>query len=216
MQHNILRDTEVTKIYLVYLDSNSVKRKESVKLRFMDNNECYFAGVMPVNFVKPKKKTSAELIVYTEDGVYKSNVVIKESNLSLRDIIYTVSIPQKWDFIQCRNSSRKKVQLPLVIKFNDDFIITAQTEDLSLGGISFFSNQNVSSIYKKISGILTLEFPQDLIINFPDSRLVVETKFVREKLNVENHYGEVLYVYKFLSLNSDEQMILKNFLMKLN
>ncbi len=216
MQHNILRDTEVTKIYLVYLDSNSVKRKESVKLRFMDNKECYFAGVMPVNFVKPKKKTSAELIVYTEDGVYKSNVVIKESNLSLRDIIYTVSIPQKWDFIQYRNSSRKKVQLPLVIKFKDDFIITAQTEDLSLGGISFFSNQNVSSIYKKISGILTLEFPQDLIINFPDSRLVVETKFVREKLNVENHYGEVLYVYKFLSLNSDEQMILKNFLMKLN
>ena len=62
---------------------------------------------------------------------------------------------------------------------------------------------------------MTLELPHDLIINFPEGKLITEAKFVREKSEIENHYGEVLYIYKFISLNDDAQMILKNYLMKL-
>ena len=215
MQQNILRNTSVTKIYLIYLDKNNIKKKEAVKLRFMYNKECYFAAPMGANFEKPKKKTQAELVVYTEDGIYKASILIKDANLSLRDIIYTVTLPLKWDFIQCRSSSRKMVELPLSIKFNDGYIIEAVSYDLSTGGVSFFSKQNIPSIYKRFSGTLTLELPHDLIINFPEGKLITEAKFVREKSEIENHYGEVLYIYKFISLNDDAQMILKNYLMKL-
>ena len=215
MQQNILRNTSVTKIYLIYLDKNNIKKKEAVKLRFMDNKECYFAAPMGANFEKPKKKTQAELVVYTEDGIYKASVLLKDANLSLRDIVYTVTLPLKWDFIQCRSSSRKMVELPLSIKFNDGYIIEAVSYELSTGGGSFFSKQNIPSIYIRFSGTLTLELPHDLIINFPEGKLITEAKFVREKSEIENHYGEVLYIYKFISLNDDAQMILKNYLMKL-
>ena len=42
MQQNILRESNVTKIYLIYVD-NGARKKMPVKLRFMDNKECYFA-----------------------------------------------------------------------------------------------------------------------------------------------------------------------------
>ena len=216
MQQNILKDSNITKIYLIYINANGIKKKEAVKLRFMDSKECYFAANTPVNFVKPKRKSQAEINVYTTDGIYKTKVTIIDTNLSLREVIYNVSIPKTWDFIQLRSSTRKLVKLPVKIKFNDGFEIQTSTYDLSLGGLSFFSEKSFSSIYKKISGILTLEIPKTEIINFPDGELVVETKFVREKSEIENHFGETLYIFKFMNLPKENELILKNFLMKLD
>jgi len=214
MQQNILRDSNITKIYLVYADNGSRKR-ESVKLRFMDSKECFFATPVPVNFQKPKKKTPAEIYVYTTDGVYKTQTSILESNLSMNEVIYEVTIPRNWDFIQVRSSTRKLVELPFTIKFNDGFEIKAATYDLSLGGVSFYLKESVSSIYKKISGIITLEFPSGMLISFPDNKLVTEVKFVREKNNVNEHGGDDLFVYKFLKITPDEEEVLKNYLIKL-
>lgn len=216
MQQNILRETNITKIYLIYTNSNGIKKKDAVKLSFMDSKECYFATNTSVNFVKPKKKTTAELNVYTTDGVYKTKVTILDTNLSLREVIYNVSIPKTWDFIQLRSSTRKLIKLPVKIKFNDGFEIQASTYDLSMGGVSFFSDQSFSSIYKKISGILTLHLPKTEIINFPDGELIVETKFVREKSEIEDHFGETLYIFKFVNIPKENELILKNFLMKID
>ena len=215
MQHNILRDSNVTKIYLIYVH-NGARKKETVSLRFMDNKECYFAAPTPVKFDKPKKKIPAELNVFTTDGVYKTKVTLIDTNMSLREVLYEVSIPKVWDFIQLRNSSRKLVELPVSIKFNDGFTINATTYDLSLGGISYYTKDTVSSIYKKISGILTLELPKDTLINFPDGKMTVETKFVREKSGDEDHFGEQLVIFKFIGITPDDEMVLKNFLIKLN
>lgn len=215
MQQNILRDSNITKIYLIYVDNGS-RKKLSVNLRFMDNKECYFSTSTQTNFDKPKKKTPAELHVYTSDGVYKTKITLLDTNMSLREIIYEVSIPKNWDFVQLRKSSRKTVELPLNIKFNDGFEISITTFDLSLGGVSFFTKDQLSSIYKKVSGILTLELPKDNIINFPDCKMTVETKFVREKDMIEDHYGKHFYTFKFIGLSHDEELILKNFLIKLD
>ena len=215
MQHNILRDSNVTKIYLIYVH-NGARKKETVSLRFMDNKECYFAAPTPVKFDKPKKKIPAELNVFTTDGVYKTKVTLIDTNMSLREVLYEVSIPKVWDFIQLRSSSRKLVELPVSIKFNDGFTINATTYDLSLGGISYYTRDTVSSIYKKISGILTLELPKDTLINFPDGKMTVETKFVREKSGEEEHFGEQLIIFKFIGITPDDEMVLKNFLIKLN
>lgn len=215
MQHNILRDSNVTKIYLIYVH-NGARKKETVSLRFMDNKECYFAAPTPVKFDKPKKKIPAELNVFTTDGVYKTKVTLIDTNMSLREVLYEVSIPKVWDFIQLRSSSRKLVELPVSIKFNDGFTINATTYDLSLGGISYYTKDSVSSIYKKLSGILTLELPKDTLINFPDGKMTVETKFVREKSGEEEHFGEQLIIFKFIGITPDDEMVLKNFLIKLN
>lgn len=215
MQHNILRDSNITKIYLIYVH-NGAKKKETVKLRFMDNKECYFAAPTPVQFDKPKKKIPAELNVFTSDGIYKTKITLLDTNVSLQEILYEVSIPKIWDFIQLRNSSRKLVALPVNIKFNDGFTINATTYDLSLGGISYYTKDSLSSIYKKISGILTLELPKETLINFPDGKMTVETKFVREKPGDEEHFGEQLVIFKFIGVTPENEMILKNFLIKLD
>ena len=215
MQHNILRDSNITKIYLIYVN-NGARKKEVVKLRFIDNKECYFAAQTPIKFDKPKKKIPAEINVFTSDGVYKTKVTLLDTNLSLREILYEVSIPKTWDFVQLRASTRKLVELPVSIKFNDGFVINATSYDLSLGGISFFAKENISSIYKKISGILTLELPKNTLFNFQDGKLTVETKFVREKDNIEDHFGEQLIIFKFINVSPDDEFVLKNFLIKLD
>lgn len=215
MQHNILRESNITKIYLIYVN-NGAKKREAVKLRFMDNKECYFTASVPIKFEKPKKKIPAELNVFTPDGVYKTKVTLLDTNVSLRELFYEVSIPKTWDFIQLRKSTRKLVELPVSIKFNDGYTIETTTYDLSLGGISFFTKEPISSIYKKISGILTLELPKETFINFPNGKLMVETKFVREKSNIEERFGEQLVIFRFIGLTPDDEMVLKNFLLKLD
>lgn len=216
MQQNILRDSNITKIYLIYVNTLGAKKRESVKLRFMDKNECYFAADVSPNFSKPKRKIPAELHVYTTDGVYKTKITLIDTNMSLEEVMYEVSIPKTWDYTQLRSSSRKLVKLPVIIKFNDGYEIEAETYDLATGGISFFSTEQISSIYKKISGILTLRLPKETIINFPDGQMRVETRFVREKTDIENHFGETLYIFRFINMLPEDDMVLKNFLIKLN
>ena len=197
----------------MYIDGGATK-KIQVKLRFMDSKEGYFAAPTPRGFVKPKRKIPAELNVYTTDGVYKTKVTLLDSNMSLNEVMYEVSIPNKWDFVQLRSSSRKEVELPVKISFNDGFLIEAKTHDLSLGGISFISDKPFSSIYKKISGILTLELPKNTLINFPDGKMSVETKFVLE--TPFGNFGETLYSFKFIGVKLEDEEILKNFLLRLN
>ncbi len=215
MQQNILRDSNVTKIYLLY-EEKGLKKRVSLKLRFMDSRECYFAGSMPANFEKPKRKTPADLYVYTVDGVYNSKVSILNANVSMRDVLYEVTIPKKWDFIQLRRSTRKQVALPVSIKFNDGFELNETSFDLSLGGVSFFSRTQIPSIYKKISGVLSLQLPSDTLINFADGQMTVEAKFVREKEDIEGRFGEVLYIYKFMNVSPEDEDILRMFLIKID
>lgn len=215
MQQNILRDASVTKIFLIYVENGSRKKME-VSLRFMDNKQCYFSTSTINLFQKPKKKLDAELKVYTIDGVYTTKVKLLDSNVSLKEIMFEVSVPKTWDYVQLRSSTRKNIELPLTIKFNDGFEIQAQSYDLSLGGISFFSKEEINSIYKKISGILSFELPKNTIINFPDGKMTTEAKFVREVRDMEDHFDEKLYIFKFMSVSLEDKEVLKSFLIRLN
>ncbi len=215
MQHNILRDSNITKIYLIYVENGSKKRFQ-VSLRFIDQKECYFATSTPVGFSKPKRKTPAEIKVYTQDGIYETEVSLLESQTSLREVLFEVSIPKNWKFTQLRQSSRKLVSLPFSIKYNDGFVIENQTYDLSLGGISFLSDKPIQSIYKKISCIVTIEMPKENIINFPDGKLVAEAKYCREIFDVEQFDEKTFYAFKFVNLSAEDAEILKSYLLRLN
>ncbi len=215
MQNNILRESNITKIYLIYILPNGIKKKVNVSLRYMGDKECYFVGTVLPNFVKPKRKSPLEIIVYTSDGTYRANVKILDTNVGLNEIMYQAELPKTWNFTQLRQGSRKNVALPGSLKFNDGHEIQFETFDLSVGGFSFFTNEKISTIYQRFSAIGTLEFPAELLLNYPDKKLVTEVKFVRNQEEVEGEFGKAFYALKFVQLTPDETMILKNYLLSL-
>lgn len=214
MRENILRASNVTKIYLIYTDNNGLRKKESVTLRFMDLKECYFASLLPVSFTKPKPRTLVEINVYTVDGVYKTKTTINDTSVSLNEVMYELVTPKQWDFVQLRQSMRKLSSMPFIIKYNDGYTIEGKTHDIALNGFSFYAKNTIPSIYKKTSAILTLQMPSGLILNLPDGKLITEVKFVREKPNA-NEDNEMLYAYRIIRLSYDAELVLKNYLLTL-
>lgn len=215
MQQNILKESNITKIFLNYTTTAGIKKKLRVKMKYMDNKNCYFFSDIPENFVKPKPRTNCDLVVYTPDGIYKASVKLVDSSLSLNGIMWEVNIPKTWNFVQLRSGTRKNTDLSGSLKFNDGYEISFQTNDLSIGGFSFFSKERIATNYQRFSCICTLNFPKESFINFPDSKLITEAKFVRTKENIEDHLDEFLYGLKFIKLTNDEHLILKNYLLKL-
>lgn len=215
MQTNILRGSNITKIYLIYTNSKKLKKRVNVKLRYMGDKECYFSGSIPVGFEKPKRKSPVELIVYTSDGIYNTTVKILDSNLNVNEVMYQLEIPKTWRFSQLRSGSRRVVALPGCLKFNDGTEISFETTDLSIGGFSFTTKEKIPSIYQRFSCICTLEFSKELIINFPDCKLETEVKFVRSKDSIDDNLDVSFFALKFVNLADESKMILKNYLLGL-
>lgn len=217
MQSNILKQSDVTTIQFQYVE-NGLRKRYKVRLRFMDTKECFFSTSMPGNFQKPKKKTPVEIKVFTPDGVYKTQVSIIDSTVSLGDVLFNVTIPANWSFIQMRQSTRKNVMLPMNIKFNDGYEINTETNDISMGGVSYLTREKMSSIYEKLNCIITIKMPDDLIINFPDKKLVAEAKFMRSKEHAGEYGsdGNNVVAFRFITLSAEQKEILKMFIMGLD
>lgn len=216
MQENILRDSLVTHIFLSYMEAGK-KQVVRVKLRFIDTRQAYFSAQPPINFVKPKRKTPAEIKVFTVDGVYKTDIFINDTQVNLTEVLFEVSVPKLWEYVQQRSSSRNRVSLPVKIKYNDGFEIETATFDIALGGIAFYSRDAISSIYKKLPAVLTMELPKSMWIKNPDCKIVVETCFVRERIEEEDeeHFHQFLYSYKFVNLPKDAENTLRELLLQI-
>lgn len=217
MQENILKTSNVTKIFLNYVDGSKFNRKEEVKLRYMDSKNCYFIGSIPTGFNKPRWRAKADIVVYTPDGIYSATVIIRDTEYSLNNIFYKVDIPKSWKFTQLRAGSRKQVALPVKLIFNDGLEIDAQTYDLSVGGFSFVGAYEFSTVQTRFACACKIQFPADGVINFPDGLLQTDAKFVRQKIQKTGYNIEEdkLLCFKFINLSADDKMILKNFLMKI-
>ena len=216
MQENILKTSNVTKIFLKYLDGKNYKRKEEVSLRYMDNKSCYFSGASISNFNKPKWRAKAEIVAYTPEGVYSSIVIIRDTEYTLKNILYKVDLPKTWKFTQLRSGSRKKISLPLIVRFNDGLEINTTTYDISIGGFSFLNNQELNTIQTRFSCTCQIQFPRENLINFPDGILQTDAKYVRQK-RIKEGYNideEKLLCFKFVNLSPNDTVILKNFLIK--
>ena len=215
MQENILRDSLVTHIFLSYMEAGK-KQVIRVNLRFIDTHQAYFSAQTPTDFVKPKKKTPAIIKVYTVDGVYKTDIYINDTQANLTEILFEVSVPKYWEYMQQRSSSRNRVSLPVKIKYNDGFEIDTATYDIAIGGIAFYVRDGIPSIYKKLPAILTLELPSSMWIKNPDCKIVCETCFVRERLEEEDeeHFHQLLYSYKFVNLTREAEKTLRDLLLQ--
>lgn len=216
MHDNILRDSLVTKIFLTFTE-NGTKQVIRIKLRFMDNHQAYFSAVTPENYIKPKRKTPAEIKVYTVDGIYRTDVTINDASATLNEIFFEVSLPKVYEFIQNRSSSRNRTELPIQIKYNDGFEIDTTTYDLAIGGLAFYSKTPISSIYKRLPAVLTLTLPTTIWTKTVDPKVIVETVFVRETLEeeAEDHFREYLYSYKFINLPKEVENTLRDYLINI-
>ena len=204
MQENILRDSLVTHIFLSYMEAGK-KQVVRVKLRFIDTRQAYFSAPPPINFVKLQNKINI------------TDIFINDTQVNLTEVLFEVSVPKLWEYVQQRSSSRNRVSLPVKIKYNDGFEIETATFDIALGGIAFYSRDAISSIYKKLPAVLTMELPKSMWIKNPDCKIVVETCFVRERIEEEDeeHFHQFLYSYKFVNLPKDAENTLRELLLQI-
>ena len=217
MQQNFLKSGLISKIAFIYVNGVGLKKKEVVTLRYMDKKHCYFYSSNTANFHKPKWRTKATIIAYTPEGVYESQVIIRDTSYSQNEILFEVDIPKTWSFKQLRVGTRKYVKLPLNITFADNVEIEGETKEISVGGFSFITKHNLTSVHKSFSSKCKIQFPKDAIINFPDGIMEAEVKYVRHKAITDNYEydGFSIISFKFINLNSNQKMVLKTFLMKL-
>ncbi len=215
MQYNILRQPGIAKIFVIYLEQNGVKKRLAVSLRYMGDKDCYFAGEVYANFIKPKNKTKVDIMVYTIDGCYKSTVKLLDATAGLHEVLYQLELPKVWNFIQLRSGTRKLVKLPGVLKFNDGAEFAFDTYDMAIGGFSFYSATPISNNYQRFTCSCSIEFPSDMIMSFPDRKLNIDVKFVRTKEDVNAVSERFFYALKFVSLSSESKIILKNYLLGL-
>ena len=218
MQNNILKTSNITKVFLVYQDGKKNRKREPVKVRYLENKYCYFVGEPILNFSKPKWRAKADIVVYTPDGVYTANVIIRDVSFSLREMLYKLDLPKVWKYTQMRVGSRKVVNLPIKITFSDNETIETNTYDLSVGGFSVLDKHSLNTIQTRFECDCSITFPKDAIINFPDGILTTKTKFVRQKPITDDYElrDHSKLCFKFTNLTPDEQMILKHFLLKIN
>ena len=130
MQQNILKTSEISKSYFNFVDGKGIKRKELVTVRYMDKNSCYFKVQIIANFNKPRWRAKADVIVYTPEGLYYTQQIIRDVSFSLNEILYKIDLPKTWNFKQLRAGSRKKVSLPVRVVFADEVCIESETLDL--------------------------------------------------------------------------------------
>ena len=216
MQKDILRHPNIKKIVLKYTDGKNIVRVEEVVLRFIDKKTCLFVGRILLNFAKPRWRARAVVSVYTPEGIYKSEVIIRGVEYSFSDITYELDIPKDWEFGQLRAGIRKLIKLPVNLKFNDGLEINSETVDLSIGGFSLVTSQQLSSLHTRFECNCKIVFSSELKTNFPNGVLESNAMFVRERfIKDDNDELKNLRVlcFKFKNLSPDKVLILKNFLM---
>jgi hypothetical protein len=211
MNTNILKHDNITKMFLIYVTPSNLKKKVEVKIRFSEKEEIYLTSSIPINFAKPKERSSAEIIVYTSDGVYKTDVQILDTNIVLNDVMYKLKSPKTWSYFQLRNSSRKQVTLNGTLTFNDGNVIEFETFDVALGGVSFYTRKSIQNIYQQLPGTVTIKLPKEA----SGATIKTEGRIIRSKFGDDDYLGQMFYVIRFSLLTNEQVSTLKQFLMSI-
>lgn len=209
MESNVLTSSDVSTIFLVYIDNHS-RRKISVNVNFIDSSECYLSSSILPQFEKPKQNIPADIMVCTPTGIFKAKTTLQDVTVNLNNIIYKLIVPQNWNFSQFRRSTRVQSSLSFNVKYNDGFEIGGNTYDVSLGGISFLANTRINSIYKKLKGVIKIQVPVDASDNPSVRNVECTCSYVRENDNFKDN--KTLVIYKFEYLTDAQQTALKNYL----
>ena len=203
MDVNILKRKNLKSVYLVYKDK--VNKQVRVKVHFIDKEVCYLQTDLVGSEVrKPRKNQRAQILAYTINGQFIGKTKIVDTTVTLREIMYTVAIPEKWEYVQTRSSIRKQIALPFTIKYSDGYEVKGETYDISAGGISFTLHEPILPIYYKLNAEVSIDLTGN-IESDNDHSIHSEVKHLRD-ITEDN---TTTYVYRFLAMDSHNINILK-------
>lgn len=202
MNKDLLNEKNI-KIVLTYNSSNSIN-SYPVTVRFNDSKECVLSTPLPAYFEKPRPKTKAVLEVKTKQGVFKSDVVLNDCSTSLKEVTFFVKPSNVWNTTELRRNLRLNIELPLSIKYNDDYEISSTTTNISAYGFKFYSNEKLSEPYKTSVAKATINLPNGEIFT-------ADIKYIRSD-SADIYNEEPSLVYKFLNLSMSQTMTLNNFI----
>ena len=216
MRNNLLKSINIIKAVISYNVKDDIVKK-NVRLKYVDDTECYFIADFLAGYQKPTKKLQANLTIYTADGIYKTKLMINNVDVSLKEIFFTCDVPRDWEFIQMRRGGRKALSIPFKIEYNDGYVIEAKTFDLAPGGFAFITEENIGPIYRKVPANVTMQFEQGLSADLPDGKFTSSVVFVREidAVTVENP-KEKRYAYRFANLSPLQQLLIDKVLKSYN
>ena len=194
MKQDFPKISEIQNTYLAY-EYNGSTLLLSAKLRFVDEDTCYMDVSRTQVMDKPKDKTKAKLTIYSKKGIYKADVQIQSTLFSLNDVSYEVNVPKHWEITQMRASERKIAQANVIVKYADGYELQAETYDISVSGVSFYTKEVVTSLYKQL--------PCSIQISFSDFSIDGQGKFVKCDKGVKEYDGQYFYVYRFECNDTD-------------
>ena len=195
MPSKIFEINEIKDAYIKYaVDSRRYILK--VQLQYQDEKKILLETKNNLKTVVPKN-TTVTIIIHTTSGVFNATVKVLDIQYSINTLTYVVSSPSNWKYIQLRTSTRTKVNIPIKITFNDNFNINEVTYDISLNGVSFYSQTKLNDVYKKITGSVTLQLSDGNLISS-------NVKYIRDVQYIEEYDGttKYLYVFRFIDINT--------------
>jgi len=202
MYVNVLREVSPSRIEMTYTDAAGKKTQE-VTMGYYDEKCCYFSLIINLNFLLPKVHSTAEIVFYSPNGVFKSTVKFISIEKTPGRVLFEVTVPQKWEFIQRRKYLRKVIPLPIKIKYDDGFEISTTVNDISAGGVGIFLKGNFSGIYQRLVADISIEFPEGSILHLPDHTVKTKANCIRVEENLPGHFGEKFIAYEFIDLDSE-------------
>ena len=206
MDINVLKRKNLIAVYLVFEDG--YKKQLKVNVHFLDKEICYLETELWDNFKKPRKNQKAEIHTYTMNGIYIGKTKFIDTTMTLQKVIFTLIIPQKWEYTQTRSSIRKHAALPFSIKYNDGYEVKGETSDISSGGISFALDEPILPLYYRFNADISIDIPNNGLDDSKTMCIKSETRFLRE----QEQDKKVLYIYRFINMDSHNLNILKLFL----
>ena len=75
MRNNLLKSINIIKAVISYNVKDDIVKK-NVRLKYVDDTECYFIADFLAGYQKPTKKLQANLTIYTADGIYKTKLMM--------------------------------------------------------------------------------------------------------------------------------------------
>ena len=204
MQQETFNLNKIKDVYVRY-SVNNIRYNLKVQLQCQEKTTMLLETKNNLKTVVPKN-IQAIIIVHTKSGVYNAAVKILDIQYSINTLTYVTSSPQKWNQVQLRTSIRSKINIPIQITFNDNFVINEVTNDISLNGVSFYMNTILNGIYKKITGSASIQLPNKSFIN-------TKVKYIRDIQYVEDYEESTkyLYVFKFMDIDVLDTKKIQNY-----
>lgn len=214
MSVSVLKNQNVIKTYIDFTDKSNQRIKEQIELRYDDGKFCYFISSGKCRKISLRWRHKAKLIVYTPEGLFTADTIVRVADISLSKIMYKVDIPKNWNFNQLRAGIRKRMRIPVTLNLSDDIQVKTELYDLSQSGFAIIDDVELSTVQKRFPLSCTFEIPETFDNETTIKSVELNAKYVRESkiTEVNEYFQKTLYCFNFINLSTQDIFTLKEIL----